>query len=249
MENRMKKMSVRKMVITSVLGGITAVLGMTPLGLIPVGPTRATTMHIPVIIGAIMEGPWVGALIGLIFGLISMFQAITNPTPVSFVFLNPVISILPRMLIGITSYYVYKAFKGLGNKRTLWILNIIWISIIGYLIYGIFTGIANSQSNWSVLINVVFLLLGIIMLYYTNTKFKKQNIEIITSAVVGTLTNTVGVLFSIYILYAESFVEKLGYSVDMARKVIVGIGITNGIPEAIIATIIVTNVITALRRN
>ncbi len=137
----------------------------------------------------------------------------------------------------------------MGNKRTLWILNAIWISIIGYLSYGIYTGIANSQSNWSVLLNALFLLLGIGMLYYTNKKLRKQNIEIITSAIVGTLTNTIGVLFSIYILYAESFVKELGYSVDMARKVIVGIGITNGIPEAIIATIIVTNVVAALKRN
>lgn len=249
MKNSIKNLSVRKMVITSVLGGITAVLGLTPIGLIPVGPTRATTMHIPVIIGAIMEGPLVGAFVGLIFGLISMFQAITNPTPVSFVFLNPIVSVIPRILIGITSHYAYKVLKGLGNKRTLWMLNAIWVSIIGYLIYGIYSGIGSSQTNWSVLINAVFLLLGIVMLYYTNKKLKTQNIEIITSAIVGTLTNTIGVLFSIYILYAESFVEKLGYSVDMARKVIVGIGITNGIPEAIIATIIVTNVIAALKRN
>ena len=249
MKNSIKNLSVRKMVITSVLGGITAVLGLTPIGLIPVGPTRATTMHIPVIIGAIMEGPLVGAFVGLIFGLISMFQAITNPTPVSFVFLNPIVSVIPRILIGITSHYAYKVLKGLGNKRTLWMLNAIWVSIIGYLIYGIYSGIGSSQTNWSVLINAVFLLLGIVMLYYTNKKLKTQNIEIITSAIVGTLTNTIGVLFSIYILYAESFVEKLGYSVNMARKVIVGIGITNGIPEAIIATIIVTNVIAALKRN
>ncbi|MFS8541951.1 MAG: ECF transporter S component, partial [Tissierellales bacterium] len=137
------------MVITSVLGGITAVLGLTPIGLIPVGPTRATTMHIPVIIGAIMEGPLVGAFVGLIFGLISMFQAITNPTPVSFVFLNPIVSVIPRILIGITSHYAYKVLKGLGNKRTLWMLNAIWVSIIGYLIYGIYSGIGSSQTNWS----------------------------------------------------------------------------------------------------
>jgi len=58
MQNRIKNLSVRKMVIASVLAAITAALGMTPIGLIPVGPTRATTMHIPVIIGAIMEGHW-----------------------------------------------------------------------------------------------------------------------------------------------------------------------------------------------
>ncbi len=249
MKSGVKRLSVRKMVIIGVLGGITAVLGMTPLGLIPVGPTRATTLHIPVIIAAIMEGPLVGALVGLIFGLVSMFQAITNPTPVSFVFLNPIVSILPRMLIGIVSYYAHKALKDLGSKRSFWILNIIWLSTIGYLIYGIYTNIQSTQKPWSILVNIMLLMLTIIMVYYTNKKLKEQNMELIVSAVMGTLTNTVGVLFSIYILYAESFVRELGYNINMARKVIVGIGITNGIPEAIIATIIVTNVITALRRN
>ena len=68
-------------------------------------------MHIPVIIGAIMEGPVVGGFIGLIFGLFSIYQALTNPTPVSFVFLNPLVSVIPRILIGIVSYYVYNALK------------------------------------------------------------------------------------------------------------------------------------------
>ena len=89
--NNNSKFSVRKLAIIGVLGAISAVLGMTPLGFIPVGPTRATIMHIPVIIGAIMEGPIVGALVGLIFGIFSIFQAVTNPTPISFVFLNPLV--------------------------------------------------------------------------------------------------------------------------------------------------------------
>jgi len=247
MKSVSKKLSIRKIVIIGVLGGITAVLGMTPLGFIPVGPTRATLMHIPVIIGAIMEGPLVGGSIGLIFGLLSMFQAITNPTPVSFVFLNPVVSILPRILIGIISYYVYSIVKKLGNNRRLWVLNIIWTAILCYLIYGIYGGIQNFENIWSVLINFLLLILAGTMAYYANKKIKDQSIEIVIPAVVGTLTNTVGVLFSIYILYAERFVRELGYSVDMARKVIIGIGITNGIPEVIIAIIIVTNVIVALK--
>ncbi len=46
------------MAIVGVLGGLSIALGLTPLGFIPVGgPTRATIMHIPVIIGGILEGP------------------------------------------------------------------------------------------------------------------------------------------------------------------------------------------------
>lgn len=81
-----KRLDVRRLAVVGVLGAISVVLGMTPLGFIPVGPTRATIMHIPVIIGAIMEGPVVWGLVGLIFGIFSIYQAITAPTPVSFVF-------------------------------------------------------------------------------------------------------------------------------------------------------------------
>ncbi len=97
------------MAVTGMLGAVSVVLGMTPLGFIPVGPTNATIMHIPVIIGAIVEGPIVGMLVGLIFGIFSMIRSVTTPTPVSFVFWNPLVAVLPRIMIGLVSYYVYKA--------------------------------------------------------------------------------------------------------------------------------------------
>ena len=106
-----KSFTVRHMAVTGMLGAISVVLGMTPLGFIPVGPTNATIMHIPVIIGAIVEGPIVGMLVGLIFGSFSLIRSITAPTPISFVFWNPLVSILPRILIGLASYYIYKFFS------------------------------------------------------------------------------------------------------------------------------------------
>ena len=106
-----KSFTVRRMTVTGMLGAISVVLGMTPLGFIPIGTTNATIMHIPVIIGAIVEGPIVGMLVGLIFGISSLIRSITIPTPTSFVFWNPLVSILPRILIGLASYYIYKFFS------------------------------------------------------------------------------------------------------------------------------------------
>ena len=83
-----KSFTVRHMAVTGMLGAISVVLGMTPLGFIPVGPTNATIMHIPVLIGARVEGPIVGMLVGLIFGIFSLIRSITAPTPISFVFWN-----------------------------------------------------------------------------------------------------------------------------------------------------------------
>lgn len=106
---RTNRFSVRQLTVIGMLSAISIVMGVTGIGFIPIPPVKATIMHLPVIIGAIIEGPVVGAMVGLVFGIFSIFQAITSPTPVSFVFLNPVVSVLPRVLIGIVSYYVYKA--------------------------------------------------------------------------------------------------------------------------------------------
>lgn len=244
-----KKFNVRSMAIVGVLGAISVVLGMTPLGFIPVGPTRATIMHIPVIIGALMEGPVVGALVGLIFGMFSIFQAITNPTPISFVFLNPVVSVLPRVLIGIITYYVYNVLKKLGNKKTKYLLYLVWVGIISYLAYGIYINIKTAQNIWLIIMNIALIILTIIIAYFTEKKFKNKALDIVLSTTAGTLTNTVGVLSLVYFLYGERFVESIGGDPILARKVIFGIGLTNGIPEAIIAIIITASVVGALRNR
>ena len=247
MINKKSLLNVKKMTVVGVLGGISMVLGMTPLGFIPVGPTRATIMHIPVIIGAIMEGPVVGGLVGLIFGLFSIFQAMTNPTPVSFVFLNPIVSVLPRVLIGVVTYYVYKLSKNLGERKSLWILNILWVMTIIYLGYGVYTNVKEGQGIWALIMNILLIGLTLTIAIYGKKNFKDKAPHVVISTAVGTLINTVGVLSSIYFIYGQQFVSKLGQSPEMARKIIFGIGVTNGIPEMIIGIIVVTNVVAALK--
>ncbi len=100
-------LSVRKIVISGILGAIAILLGVTRLGFIPV-PTpagHATIMHIPVILGGILEGPIVGLITGAIFGLFSFLQ------PGAPFFADPLVSILPRLFIGVVSYLVYFSTK------------------------------------------------------------------------------------------------------------------------------------------
>ncbi len=95
------------------MAAISVVLGATRLGFIPwLSGASLTVMHVPVIIGAILEGPVVGMVIGFIFGLFSLIQAAVSPTgPVDVFFTNPLVSILPRILIGATTWLVYGAFR------------------------------------------------------------------------------------------------------------------------------------------
>jgi uncharacterized membrane protein len=184
--------SVRQLTVIGMLSAISIVLGATGLGFIPIPPVKATIMHLPVIIGAIIEGPVVGAMVGLVFGIFSIIQAITSPTPVSFVFLNPLVSVLPRVLIGIVSYYIYKAVP---------------------------------------------------------LKAKKYDaVKIGISAAVGTLTNTVGVLGFIYLLYLKRYAAALNLSIEATKAGIVGVGITNGIPEILVCMAIAIPVVLIIKK-
>jgi len=104
----------RKIVITAVMAAVSIVLGATRLGFIPwFSGASLTIMHVPVIIGAILEGPVVGMIIGMIFGVFSLIQAAISPTgPVDVFFVNPLISVLPRIFIGLTTWLVFRAFRG-----------------------------------------------------------------------------------------------------------------------------------------
>lgn len=246
-----KSMSTRKLTIIGMLGGISAILGLTPLGFIPIGPANATIMHIPVIIGAIIEGPVVGALVGLIFGIFSIIRAITAPTVLSPLFYNPLVSVLPRILIGITAYYSYTLFKRLGKKSSVVLLGLMWVSTLLYLSYDLYNSLKLAEDifNISIIFKFILILLTILIGYFSYKKFKENAVEIIMASVVGTLTNTLGVLFMIYIFYGERFVKLIGGDTQLVGKAILTLGIANGIPEVIVAMIIVSGVVIGLKKK
>lgn len=194
------KISIRRLVVIAMLGAISIVLGLTPLGFIPIpfSPVNATIMHIPVIIGTIMEGPIVGLCVALIFGVTSMYQAVTNPTPVSFVFLDPLVAIVPRLLIAMTSYYTYRGIQKL---------------------------FANKGNKTAIRVGSGF------------------------AAAVGTFTNTAGVLSTIYLRHGIQYGEALGVSQEGVGAFLLGVGVSHGIPEIIVAILIVIPVISALKRT
>jgi uncharacterized membrane protein len=100
-------LDVRQIVIAGILGGIAIFLGATQLGFIPVPNIsgRATILHIPAIVGGALEGPVVGALAGLIFGIFSWLDPVVPPLR------NPLVSILPRIPIGIVSWFVFVSLR------------------------------------------------------------------------------------------------------------------------------------------
>lgn len=113
------------LVQVALFAALIIIMAFTPfLGYIPLGFTRATIIHIPVIIGALTLGPKKGAILGFVFGMTSLINNTINPTVTSFVF-SPFYSLgeihggigsvficfLPRILVGVIPYFVYRFLK------------------------------------------------------------------------------------------------------------------------------------------
>ncbi|MDR2447676.1 MAG: ECF transporter S component [Treponema sp.] len=111
--------TVKSIAVTGVLSALVIALGTTGLGFIvfPFGAS-ITILQTPVIIGAILEGPFAGFFIGLLFGVFSIIQsALMAATPIDMAFVSyPFIAIVPRILIGPAAWLFYALISGQLKK-------------------------------------------------------------------------------------------------------------------------------------
>ena len=113
------RVSTRDLAVAGVFGGLAIVLSFTPLGLIPVPNISgaATSLHLPAIVAGIVGGPVVGGLVGLVLAISSWinygatFVALSGNN----VLVALLAAFLPRVLIGIVAYYVYRPLRRLSS--------------------------------------------------------------------------------------------------------------------------------------
>jgi len=111
------------MVSVALMAAIVIVLANTPLGMIQLPIIKATTVHIPVILVAILLGPSAGAILGAVFGICSLVSNTMAPTLLSFAFspflsttgipgaLKAIwISVGCRILIGVVAGWLWVLF-------------------------------------------------------------------------------------------------------------------------------------------
>jgi uncharacterized membrane protein len=229
MESKGRRTLVRKIVVSGVLGAIITLLGSLGTagpGFIPV-PTpaqHATTLHVPVIIGGILEGPVVGLALGLIFGIFSWLQAGILGVVM---FQDPLVAILPRLFIGVTAWAAYVGFKRTGKYPAMALAGAL-VVICGAFVYWVTA--VNLLLAAVIAIVLLALIAGFVYLALReNTELQ----ALILSGAVGTLTNTILVLTMLVVR---------GY---LPREAALVAGLTNGIPEIIVACIIVVAVVGA----
>lgn len=113
-----RELTTKELTLVGVMVAITTILDYT-FGVIPLLVVSATIVHIPTIITGIVAGPFAGAIVGFFMGLESLIHSATRPAGLlAPLFVNPIISVVPRIFIGIAAYYAYKGFKKLlGEKK------------------------------------------------------------------------------------------------------------------------------------
>lgn len=165
-----KTTDVKLLAQMALLVALELVLAFTPLGYIPLGFMNATTMHIPVILGACLLGPKMGGVLGAVFGVTSVIRATITPNLTSFVFtpfysFSPefsgnwtslIVAIVPRILIGVIAGLVFRLIMRVSHdKQTIALpvagfigsmVNTIGVMGLIYLLFGEQYAAAGGQS-------------------------------------------------------------------------------------------------------
>ena len=198
------KKDTRWMVAVAMMAAIIILLANTPLGMIPLPVTKATTTHIPVILGAILLGPLAGGILGGVFGICSMLSNTFTPALTSFAF-SPFLST-----------------TGLSGA-----VKAVWISVgcrvlIGVVVGWLWIALSKGKVNeWASLSIVGF---------------------------VGSMVNTVFVMGSIFVLFTQQYAQAKAVAMEAVSGLILGTVLMNGVPEALLAMVLVAAIGKALRK-
>lgn len=191
-----KKPDTRYMATLAMLCAVLLVMGMTGIGFIPLPVIKATTMHIPVILGAILLGPTAGGTLGAVFGFCSIWANTTTPGLLSFAF-SP-----------------FMTTEGLPGA-----LKSLWIAMGCRILFGI-------VAAW------IWILVKKLI--------RQEYAALSITAVLATLCHTILVMGSIYLLLAQQYAAAKNVAISAVFGLVMGTITASGIPEAIVAAVLVT---------
>lgn len=168
-----------------IIGGLilfTLILGVTKFGFIPV-PTEAkvaTIMHLPTILASLLEGWPAGVVVGTVFGLTSMY---IPGTPMG---QDPLVALVPRMIIGVTPYLTYMLMRH-SRQYVRWAVAaavgtltntcgyLVMAVVQGYLTPKVALGVAIKHGIPEVLLAVVMVIPMMIIMRKAQTFLAKHH--------------------------------------------------------------------------
>jgi len=104
----------------SILSALILLMTFVPqLGYINYGLMAVTLIHIPVIVGGGLTGPYGGLILGIVWGVSCWANAMMTGTLAVLWFMNPLISVLPRVIVGLLSGVLFNLFGRITQKMPL----------------------------------------------------------------------------------------------------------------------------------
>jgi len=238
----------KELVFLSMFSAIILMMSLIPnLGFILLFPgISITIIHIPVLVGVMIVSRKQAILLGLMFGLGSLFAALMRAsTPIELAFINPLISVLPRILFAWFAYEIFHFLQWLSKKVSpiisIWFVRIIFA--FGLYLLGLYLNDILELHVVLIWTGIVALYLGLILLTIRYARKEKDQAYIASAALVSTLVHTILVLSALVLVRPEFFNTTFGDAID----IIYGIMATNGVLEAVAATVIVTPIVLTLK--
>jgi uncharacterized membrane protein len=118
-------MSATTLTRIAVLIAVQIVMKLIGLGSVPVGPLYMSFLTLPIAIGAMLIGPSAGAILGGVFGAVSLWDAITGKSVMTGMFfqISPINTVIlcvgMRILMGFCCGLLFRAFRA-ADKRGIW---------------------------------------------------------------------------------------------------------------------------------
>ncbi len=145
----MKKNQMFSLTLTAMFCALIIALTFIPYtGYIVYGLLSITTIHVVVILGAVMLGPWRGAVLGLVWGVTCLIYAMMNGTADAVIFLDPRISVIPRLFVGFLAGWYYRGFSRLFSRLR---------PPLGGTLSAVLTGIFGTLTNTVLVLSAISL--------------------------------------------------------------------------------------------
>ena len=150
----MRNYQTKKLVQISLLTSVIFLLTFTELGYPKFGPINSTIIHLPVFFGIVYFKTLKESIIlGFIFGLSSFMKVWLVPTsPLDVIFLNPLVSIVPRIAVAIIGYFLLvKWSKKWMVFPMMFLTSLIHSALVlgmMFLLYNSFIAKTLNMSTW-----------------------------------------------------------------------------------------------------
>ncbi len=254
MEKQKTSKNIKNLCLLALFVALIVLLGFTPLGLIPLGFITVTILCVPVIIGTLFLGLKSGLVLGASFGAVSFISALIKPSALvsTLMGVSPVLvfvmSVLPRMCVPAVAWGVHQWItRRSANPNAAYLTAAVCGGLLNALAYLLLPGwlqnAGMSAQGASTLGIVLGLFIGVGAGYAMFRLLSMKGKAVAVAAVCGSMTNTIlylGLMLLFYVL--------CGIDSTKVLTLIGGTALLAGSMEAVVAAVLCTPILSALRR-